>query len=123
MSADYTPSTPPSEERLPSEIANLAKAHASVSAAVGRMMSALSAGHDGLARIEQLRLQSAVDQYRNWAADIQAALEASEEDTADLRMRLAQMQDEFRAALHSLAAELALRAGPGGEASGLGERS
>lgn len=65
------------------------------------------AGREGLVGIERLRLENAVDQYLNWAAEIQVALEHAEEDSAELRTQLTRIQTEFRAALQSKAAELA----------------
>lgn len=93
--------------RLCPELGKLASAHAAVGDAIGRMIGAIAAGRETLIGIERLRLQTAVDQYRTWATDIIAVLEASDEDVSELRLRLSQMQSEFRAEIERKAAELA----------------
>lgn len=109
MSADLTSYAPPSEGWLSSELSNLAVAHAAVLEAIARFISSLSAGQQGLIAIQRLRFENAVDQYLNWAAEIQAGLEQSEDASPELRTQLIRIQTEFRAALKSKAAELASR--------------
>ena len=92
--------------RVEHQISALARAHAVVAEAFGRMCDAATAGQDTLASIERLRLENAVDLCRIWICELREAVAAAEQVTMEDRMRLHEMQAAFRAVLQSTSGEI-----------------
>ena len=105
-SADVFCSLPNSVVRVEDQIAALARVHAIVAEAFGRMRDAAAAGQDTLASIQRLRLENAVDLCRIWVRELRESTAAAEQVSMDIRVRLHEMQTAFRAFLQSASGDI-----------------